>query len=1002
MAASMGPRARWAVVFLASGVWSEVARANPDIFVAPRRPGQTNVRHFDFDWQTIHILTEPGPDGEPRSGVEMYFYERERDVAERAAVIVADAYLELGERFGAYPDSPFPFVLYSSYQEFLRTNLFPLGEGVLGVTSTRDLTLTLPWFGDERLFEDVFTHELAHQFMIQEVQGAGRRAKTYVDPLQAMPLWFVEGLAEFYAQDGLDDEAHMVALDLAVNADPDRGYGLHPFFEDRPWDVRWTYKMGQVRCVFLEETYGEGTLQTILERSPRLVGTMSQRGTRFDDLLGMVTGDEPDEIEAKFATWLKRGAYQTWLDAEQKGPDLEPVDDVQHAEAIAASPSGEVLLLRAYDPERGVSRLTLVDPRQADDGEIVAIDNRPGVESLHPVSGQSFDLSDEDLVYVAESRGRDVLYVQSWRHEAKERVSTDAHAKIDWDVRFKVGKRRGYELVEEGLVGAFSPSFSPDGERIAFIGLDMAGDRDVYVLEPGRGGDYTLTRLTNDPFSERQLDWGPEGIVYSSSATEHGYFNLFRVDPDGSGAITRLTAEARDHEAPVALRDGGVVFQAWADGRSNLYEAVEGAIVQRTDVATGVFMPTAAPGDDLWVLQYEGGRRRPTRVVSFVDAPPIARQADGEAPEAPPRASLAAAEPYQGLKPGNWGIDGIFGFAGGGSGGIYGQLLMLSSDTLRNHMLTLDVAMYGTPALTDGYLLYANQARRVTWGAGPFHFLRYRFDDVQEVEFLSIERFYGGVATARYPLNRFMYVQGDVAVGGATGFLFDSTAAYLADPDVNGTGEDLLAPWLKEHGDVELQTEATARIGYDTVGYHVRTGPLTGGSLLLESTLGVRPIEGRTYANMRADAARFFPIVNATNFYLQAGAGTTFGELAQRWWLQSTDTLRGVPFGDPAWLVGRHYAFGTAELQVPLDAVVRLAFISNVEAVGGFDVGAVADAYGDLWDRRVVDGVIGTNVILGSMVFRLHFARPIDVGAPLPTGPESRWVTNLSLDWLYG
>jgi hypothetical protein len=45
--------------------------------------------------------------------------------------------------------------------------------------------------------------------------------------------------------------------------------------------------------------------------------------------------------------------------------------------------------------------------------------------------------------------------------------------------------------------------------------------------------------------------------------------------------------------------------------------------------------------------------------------------------------------------------------------------------------------------------------------------------------------------------------------------------------------------------------------------------------------------------------------------------------------------------------------------------------------------------------------VVGGNVIFGPLMLRVHFARPIDIGAPLPTGAEARWVPNITLDWLY-
>jgi hypothetical protein len=979
--------------------------ANPDVLVAPRRPGQSNVRWYDFEWQSVDILEEQG------GGVRLYFYERERGVAERATGIVEEVWHELGDDFGAYPERRFPFVLYSSYQEFLRTNLFPLGEGVLGVTSPRNLTLTLPWFGDDRLFRDVAKHELAHQFTIQEVQSASRDLDLYADPLNAMPLWFIEGLAEYYAQGGLDPEAEMVAVDLATNPDPIRGSALGGFWEDRPWDVSWTYKMGQVRCAFLEETYGEGTIQEILDAAPRLVSAPRKNGG-FDALVADLVERSPERIDADFDTWVKRRAFQQWLDVEQH--EVIPVEEIDRAEAIDASPDGRVLVIRSMDFERGVSRLQLVDPKDPRQRKTLAADNRPGTESLHPVSDRTFDVSNDTVVWIAESRGHDVLYVQEFEHGGKkekiepvppigtlrddplaEPMEPLQEAEEVWKVDWNLGAKRRYRLDEHGLVAAFSPAIGPDG-RIAFVGLTLEGYRDIYVLDIGSDA---LVQVTDDEHSERQVVWGPAGIVYTSDATATGHYNLFRANPEGGGAPEQLTFEARDESSPTYAGER-LLFTAWEDGRSNLYELRDGEIRRRTDVSTGLFEP--APGRDgkVWALSYQGGRKRPAEVrlrddvvVSYV------RPDEADAPEPLPVFSLAESTPYKGLNPENWRMDGVFGYAGGGSGGVYGQLLAISSDVLRTRTLTLDFAMYGRPEYSDGYLLLSDQSRRATWGVGPFQFLRYRIAEEEGVEFLSVERFFGGLGSLRLPLNRFLYVQGDVGVGGATGFVFPDTRAYLEDPDINGIG-DLYDPWAKDNVGVQGQGEATLRFGADTVGFHVRTGPLTGNALLVETTLGGRPADTSWYGSTRLDAQKYVPILGAMNLGFSVSGGVAYGERLQNWWLSSLHTLRGIPLGSSL-LVGEQYAVGTAELQVPLDAIIRLAFVSNLEAVAAIDAGGIGDSPEDIWDRRVLDGVIGGNVIFGPLVLRLHFARPFDVGAPLPTGAEPRWVPNVSLDWLY-
>jgi outer membrane protein assembly factor BamA len=130
---------------------------------------------------------------------------------------------------------------------------------------------------------------------------------------------------------------------------------------------------------------------------------------------------------------------------------------------------------------------------------------------------------------------------------------------------------------------------------------------------------------------------------------------------------------------------------------------------------------------------------------------------------------------------------------------------------------------------------------------------------------------------------------------------------------------------------------------------------------------------------------------------LRGGAGTSFGgRFSQSFYLSSFDTLRGVPFGNEQWLLGQHYLYSTLELRVPLDALIRIAFLNTLMGVAGFDVGGVGSSARELWNRRVLDAAVGINVGLGPILLRLHFAYPFDINAPAGR-PADRWVTQFSI-----
>ena len=968
--------------------------------------------------------------GESRQGgVRLYFYEREREIAERAAGYIDQAYEYLVERFDYVPTETFPYILYSSYQEFLQTNLFPLQEGVLGVTSPKDLKLTLPYFGDHRLFDEVGTHEMVHQFTIQKVRTVAEEAKLWGDPLQAMPLWFIEGIAEFYAHRGVDPEAEMLVRDILLNPDFSLGYAMLDFFADRPGSVLWTYKVGQVRVAFLEETYGAGFIQRVLEAAPLLIGSYEseKQGKRgFVRLLKRLTGDSPPEISAKFEVWVKRRAFQSYVDASDdlvEGRALRSVEGRMNS--MTASPSGELLLYRSMDLETGQSRLFLVDPRAPKAALKVVTDGRPGAESLHPVTSRNFDLGEDSLAYVAEAEGGDVLYWQAYTHkveavEARE-GGTQARERVDgideqgrpWAVRLSLGRRVGYALAEQGVLAAESPAFSPDGRRLAFIGLDRDGQKDLYILEPRAKGDFTLRRLTEDVWAERGLDWGPDGVVFSSDATSHGRYNLFAIDPDLPAAPRRLTTAPYDHRSPTVLPDGRVLFTAFRAGRGDLYEVSGDEVRRLTQVSTGVYEPAPGPEGGVWLLLHKGAKRRPTLAPaeSLKPRETLAIGPDGPVRTLPSRA-LPGAEAYAPFAAENWEMGSIFGFFGAGVGGIFGQLQASASDRLRNQGLLTSLFIFGSLDLTDGYLFYVNQEGRATWGAGLFQSILFREDTTIPAlpySLISTERFFGAQGTWRYPLDTFRHVQADLSLGAVQYFLTPERRLLLSSPHLNLTGRDLLPFWDAQNSGLRPQAEASLRFGYDTIRYHPGTGPLSGASFMLEVRAASQPLHGEIWGNARADGELYFPISGRANFFLRGSAGTVFGgRLARQFYLSSFDTLRGVPFGDTAFLLGNHYFFSTAELQIPMNSIIRVILFSDLEAVLAVDFGGVGEDLEGLWAKRVLDLVVGANLAMGPLVFRLHFAKPVDIGGdPRAVGVsrdlpnQGDWVTNFSLGWLY-
>ena len=951
---------------------------------------------------------EPTELDDKTGGVRLYFYERERDIAERAAAFIHTSYRELVDIFQFVPSRTLPYILYNSYQEFLQTNIFPVQEGVLGVTGRAQLELVLPYFGDHRLFEHISIHEMVHQFQIQKAREIAQEAGVNGDPMDRMPLWFIEGMAEYYALDGLDEETEMLTRDLLINPRPQEGFVMLDFFEDRPGSQLWTYKIGQARVAFLEEVYGKGTIQEVFNRSYRLIGSRDrdQPGQSFRSLLSEITGDSRREISDKFEAWIKRRSYTRYLDARQDSPDLQFFEDTRGVmQTMTTSPNGQLLMYRSIQRSTGQVQLFVTDAEQPRQQRRVARDGRPGVESLHPVGPRNFALDDDQLAYVARTEGHDKLYLQQIDHQFSDEGSRDA--------RVRLGSSTGFDLGEHGLLAAESPAFSPDGNQVAFIGLDEDGQKDIFVFDPG-GDEPSVTRVTDSPHAERGLSWGDDQLVFSSDATGHGHYNLFAIDMDDDQfEPRRLTAEERDHFDPRIMPDGQIFFSTFDNSRANLHRLDDDdQIIQLTDVVTGLFdVSPGANGKIRAAYQHRGQRR----VVTINEDKLLDEQTDVEAEDPDevedyPTVSLDDAQRYRATDIGNWQLSNLFGVLGASAGGIFGQLMLLTNDRLRNHALFVNVLAFGDLENTVADVLYLNQSRRLIWGTGLFQDVRYRIDRPLQQQyadatgdtrrFLSGERFYGAQGTLRYPFNRFFFIQGGLRVGGVTFFLPGSTEAQLDDAEAD-LGEQFIAPWEDQHDEHRFQASPSMSLGYNTIRYHPRTGPIDGTSALLQNRLDLQPLDDEVHGSVRLDAERYFPIYDRMNISLRGGIGSTFGgELARQFFLSSFDTLRGVEFGDLNYLLGNQFLFTKLELRFPLDFLIRVPLI-DIEGVVGADFGGAGESPADVWDSRAFSPVTGLNFGLGPLVFRLHFARPIDIGSvhPLPRGGD--WITNFSLGWRY-
>ncbi len=975
------------------------------VLVVPQRPGQTNVRYSRFRWRHYDFLSDHGV-----GGVRFYYYQREAGAARIAAAVVRQEYQDLARQFRYRPTERVPYILYASHRAFENTNVFFVNESVLGVTSPVDLKMALPYWGDLERFRLVSKHEMAHEFQIQEM--ADRAAAAGQDSaLSAFPRWFVEGLAEFYSNGGIDRKTDLYARDLVSNPRPKRHYVLPSFWSDTKQSYLDTYKLGQLRVAFLAKTYGPRFLQALLDESPKLSAQGSALGGQdshaFRKFVARLARQTPEQIAERFDAWMKRRYERQYLAATQEPPLVEPMGELPgEPDSFSASPDGELLLYRSVSRQSGRSRLYLADRRAPQDAVEIAVDGHPGIESLHPAQRRVTTLSAHALAFIARDGPADSLYFVPFERRGH------GH-----EVSFDFGRRERIDLSPRGVVEAGDPALSPDEKRLAFFGLDSAGRSDLWIADVGTG---RLTRLTDDDYFERDLDWTIDSpdvfgvpleagertqgtILYASDRTETGRLNLFAMDPV-TGRSVRLTDEPADERMPCGLGGGKLVFASDAEGKEDLhlFDAKTGRIRRLTDFVTGLSAPAPAPGGGLTALGFFGGRFHlfevPQKALLDLDEHPAKSQPGPLPPPRPiPREPIPAPAPrYDPLSPKNWRLKS--GMAAVGTATV-GEGALLFGDVMNDRNLVLQLAMFGAPELTDAVAFYVDRSGRDAWGFGPFHTFTERRDPNAPgfgSDVFYLEREFGVTAMWSHPFDTYSSIQAQVTVQGVDReFQFPSVGPYLTEA-VNVDG---LRAWNAAHGGYDLEGLASLTYGYDTTRYRFPLGAVGGGSLVAEIGGGYLPLRNVPDDYVTFDAQAHLNLFDLAVLHLRLAGGASDGSVfGRQFYLSSYDNLRNYQIDDTEHLLGTAYAVSNLNLQVPLDSVLHLPLFSNIDGILGMDFGGVAMSVHDLWPDRSLAWVVGVDLGLGPFVLRFEFARPIDIGG---VQQPAEWVPNISLQYAY-
>lgn len=680
--------------------------------------GRNKVQYKEFKFEVLKT-----------DHFDIYFYAEEREGAARVGRMAERWYARLSRVFDHEMRTRQPLVLYASHPDFEQTNVVGgmIGEGTGGVTEGLKRRVVLPLAGTLEQTDHVLGHELVHAFQYdisaQRTQG-GRGGG-----IESLPLWFVEGLAEYLSIGPVDAHTAMWLRDATRKEEL-------PQIKDLDSGEFFPYRWGQAVWAYVGGKYGD-----------ELVGQIYRDAVRSGSplmALETTTAIKDKELSADWHAAI-RSQYGPVMLATARthtfGRSLTGADKTRNATNVSPSisPDGKHIV---FFSSRDLFSIDLFLAETAT-GRIVR-------KLVDTALNQHFT----SLQFIS-SAG-------SWSPDSRQFVLGAVHAGKAVLAILNVANGDVVREIEVPEVGEIlSPTWSPDGKSIAFSAT-VGGDTDLFIYNLEAG---TARRVTSDLFADLQPAWSPDGeriaLVTDRFTTQvatltAGDYRLALVDV-ASGRMTPLSTFPQGKSInPQWYPDSRrLFFVSDQNGISNVYsvDVQSGSLAQITNVDSGVSgitglspaISSAIDSRTLAISAYEESSHHiyvletaeqlaGTPVASRIDRlqaaslPPVQRESavarilSDSTTGLPPEAG--AVEPYKG----GLSLDavgqpyiaaGVDRFGGAVGGGVAFSF----SDMLGNHNLFTQVSAdtYGGGASdivknTGALVAYTNMTKRLNWG----------------------------------------------------------------------------------------------------------------------------------------------------------------------------------------------------------------------------------------------------------------------------------------------
>jgi Tol biopolymer transport system component len=644
---------------------------------------------------------------------------------------------QLGEQWYAIHQKTFrdtfkvrnPIIIYADFSDFQQTTTVSddISVGTGGVTEPLKNRVVIPLAASFAQTDHVLGHELVHAFQFHSMLKTDSGS---LNNMRNLPLWLVEGMAEYFSIGSRDPNTSMWMRDAIVNND-------FPTIEQMSTSYKYfPYRYGQCLMAMMGKTWGDSILVPIF-RSTAKYG--------FQEALKRKLKMDDKTLSTQWKSALVNH-YKKYLDIALTMPVGNKILFSKNAGDMNISPS--------LSPDG--DRIIFLSEKDIFTFDLYLADAHTG-NIIKKLSTTVHNSEIDDFNFI-ESAG-------TWSPDGKRFVFT-IFAKGKNKLML-VDVKRGRIIGEYEIPGvpSFSnPAWSPVDNKIVVTGV-VEGKNSLFLYDLER---KQTTQLTHDNFSYMIPSWSSDG-KYLTFATDKPLKNGAQIDPNGSTNLGILNVDTKEVKLINVFQGAAnlnpefspdnksLFFLSDRDGFRNLYKYSidSGKVYQMTKLFTGItgiteYSPaiSVSRSQDLLSYSYYYGGKYSIYSAFIKDFKPFEVKADSvnfDIATLPPlqrvggdivdkslmnRPDVALIAPKDSFKATpyrpQFKLDYISNLNAGIStsrfgSGMAGSIFAIFSDISGQHQIATTIALNGQVYDFGAQVAFLNTKHKINWGASISH-----------------------------------------------------------------------------------------------------------------------------------------------------------------------------------------------------------------------------------------------------------------------------------------